>query len=258
MTPITTDPNRARRVAIVAGSPIVPALAAQLTQLGIDPVLVGDVDVDAADVQRSRYCDPRSLGRPMRALLSEQLGQAVEAVPFPTSPRGWDAVLRRVDVTVAAIDGPFLFLPWLDELNAAALRARAPWLIASAPIYEEVQVGPLYIPGETACHRCLEARLKSHAANIELDQEFERLGRALGRERSRFGFLPPAADIAAALAASEIARFFARDVAPRPLGTLIVFSTATLALEAHPVLPIPLCPACAPPAAYAEVTGGAA
>ncbi len=47
----------------------------------------------------------------------------------------------------------------LREINREALAARRPWLLLR-PTGPEAWIGPLFLPGETACFRCLLTRLE--------------------------------------------------------------------------------------------------
>ena len=100
-------------------------------------------------------------------------------------------------------------------------------------------VGPLFLPGESACRRCYLVR---RAAASGYDADFERLQRIPVAAASPV----PIAVIAASLAAVLTLRWLTlRD--PRLPGSLYAFEhTPILRLTHHRVLRVPRCPACGP------------
>ena len=83
------------------------------------------------------------------ALLADLLGrQAVK-------------VVREGDVTVVVTDD--YLRPELAAWNARSLVSAKPWLLTK-PVGMETLIGPMFVPGKTACWECLAQRLRGAGA----------------------------------------------------------------------------------------------
>lgn len=104
-------------------------------------------------------------------------------------------------------------------------------------------LGPLVIPGETACFECLWARQNSHLEDIRAQRAAESVafaGQAVN------GFHPSMASILGDLAAFELTRFYIGALPPGNVGTLIEVNLLASGLTARKVLKIPRCAVCSP------------
>jgi bacteriocin biosynthesis cyclodehydratase domain-containing protein len=104
-------------------------------------------------------------------------------------------------------------------------------------------LGPLTIPGETACYECLRSRQNSHMnhPNIERTPEnsaFE--GQAV------IGFHPCMASILGDLAALELVKVYAGALPSRNIGTLIEVNLLATKLTTRKILKVPRCLICSP------------
>lgn len=131
-------------------------------------------------------------------------------------------------------------LPDLEGRNRAALVSGRAWLLAK-PVGEEVFVGPVFVPGRTACWSCLAERLRRN-------REIERAA----LDDDLFPSVPPApthpATVEAARAAADAvaARWRGGD---RSLeGRILSLNVESGARRTHEVLRRPQCPACGDPA----------
>jgi bacteriocin biosynthesis cyclodehydratase domain-containing protein len=71
---------------------------------------------------------------------------------------GSGLVVREVgDITVVLADD--YLRPELESINRRALRARRPWVLVKTG-GDVAWIGPLFVPGETCCWKCLEHRLR--------------------------------------------------------------------------------------------------
>jgi len=163
-----------------------------------------------------------------------------------------------VETTSAPIDGPekeldadlIVAAPAAEEaqhlsgLNEGRLRDATPWLVLLPTDGRFAAVGPLYVPGQTACHACYLLR---RGATSGYEQDF-----ALLERRPVQAAMPGAASaIAAGLAALISLRWLgARD--PTLPGVLHALELeGPFAVTRHRVLRVPRCPACgvlSPPA----------
>jgi bacteriocin biosynthesis cyclodehydratase domain-containing protein len=132
--------------------------------------------------------------------------------------------------------------PSLTSINAAALRAGTPWLLAR-PVGTTVWIGPLFTPGQSGCWECLANRLR---LNRTVERYLERrVGRPKASPVTR-AELPAMAGAAHALVALETVRAI---VAPQ---AALVDRIATIELlgrrvEQHTLVRRPQCPACGQP-----------
>lgn len=118
-----------------------------------------------------------------------------------------------------------------DALNELALVASTPLLFYRNRA-AEVEVGPLVLPGDTACYVCY--RLRRRAAGMPLERpvqdEFDGAGLnfALGVD----------------WLAMDVIKFLTRIAEPVAYGRMLRLSFASAIPSVHPVLKLPRCPAC--------------
>jgi bacteriocin biosynthesis cyclodehydratase domain-containing protein len=145
------------------------------------------------------------------------------------------AELARFQLAVAVPEGEEL--PTLSGWNQAALTAGLPWLQVLPFDGIFCAVGPLYVPGETACYECFRIR---RASNVGYGREFLALQEVAVR-------LPASASLeqaVAGLAATLTLRWLAH--ADQFLaGTWYAFELGTRpALGTHVLYRVPRCPVC--------------
>ncbi|MEE1940882.1 TOMM precursor leader peptide-binding protein [Streptomyces sp. TRM 70361] len=194
-------------VGLVGSGAVGAQLAAQLTELG-----VGQVPVLAAGA-----------------------GGLAE----PDGDEALAGLLDGADLTVLALDG---FRPsLLHRLNRAAVAAGRPWL----PVYadgSELIVGPLVVPGESACYNEHEIQ---HESSRALRQEYQLYSEELARRTADDlpPLLAPYAAIAASWAAVGTAPYLV-DGASFLVGRAIRIDLERLEITREHVLRLPRCPVC--------------
>jgi bacteriocin biosynthesis cyclodehydratase domain-containing protein len=125
----------------------------------------------------------------------------------------------------------------LEQWNSVALDRCVRWLAARPFDGAVATVGPLVIPGESACHACLLLRL---GGLVEYAADFA----ALERTPVNVDAGAPLEAILAAVAAQLVIGWVGGHDTRLP-GTLYVLEAGPpLALTTHPVLKVPRCPAC--------------
>lgn len=170
----------------------------------------------------------------------------VDVRPFVQAFGGFGFPLdegRPASLVVAIVDD--YRQPALAEINRACLQRGVAWLLVK-PVGLKPLLGPLFVPGRTACWSCLRSRLV-HNREVETFVE-RRTGRSgpLPVSRAR---VPLVEQQVAAMAAMQTVRTLA-------LGHNPDLESRVLALDARFVLPAlhsvqrrPQCPACGDPAA---------
>ncbi len=104
-------------------------------------------------------------------------------------------------------------------------------------------VGPLVVPGETACFDCLRIRRNSQMH----DERPRRFTEAVAFEgQGAIGFHPSMASIIGNIAAFELIKFYSETLPFRKVGTLIEVNLLATEMKARRVLKIPRCPTCSP------------
>jgi bacteriocin biosynthesis cyclodehydratase domain-containing protein len=190
---------------------------------------------------------PRLLPQRTGAVLVEGEGVAAQAAVETLADLG--AAYRRTadgarpneDIVLLALD--HWDLGRIEEWNAAAAaRTGQPWLVACITEARRIQLGPLVVPGETACYACYTARRLTNAWHPDaLASQFESL-RAAARPAA--ALLPPLwTTMAGRLGAWEATRF-QRGLAPSSLGAAVSLSADTLESAIDPVPKAPRCEVC--------------
>jgi bacteriocin biosynthesis cyclodehydratase domain-containing protein len=128
-------------------------------------------------------------------------------------------------------------LPELVKWNEAALAAGLPWLQVLPFDGLFAAVGPLYVPGETACYECFRVR---RASNVDHGREFLALQNVSAR-------LPAAGSVeqtVTGLAATFALRWLAHRDHFLPGTWYAVELGARPTLAAHVLYRVPRCPTC--------------
>lgn len=102
-------------------------------------------------------------------------------------------------------------------------------------------VGPLVVPGETACFECLLRRERTHVTDPAVRQM---LDEADGGEPAAVGFLPPMASTTGDVAALELVRFFGMGPPLWRVGSVVEVNLLGRDVTARKVLRLPRCPVC--------------
>lgn len=131
----------------------------------------------------------------------------------------------------------------LAALNSECLRRGMPLLLVK-PVGVRLWVGPLVLPGRTACWRCLESRLRG---NREVEAYVERRTGKRGpfpltRARSSLG-----EGQAHAMAAMQLARWIVTGANTELASRVLVADVIAFSFEFHHVVRRPQCPACGDP-----------
>lgn len=104
-------------------------------------------------------------------------------------------------------------------------------------------VGPMVLPRQSACYECFALRERAASAEIELHRSTDELAYF---SQSSFGFVKPMAQAVAALAATELLKFYSQALPGGNIGRMIEYDMLAPLLETHRVLKLPRCPVCGP------------
>lgn len=187
-----------------------------------------------ADVQaRLLRADVHVLGSGPPA---EPLGRVLQASGVGSvTALGWDEAPPTGGFVVAVPSSAEL--PLLEEWNTRALESATPWMQTLPFDGRLAAVGPVFVPGQTACHACF---LHRRDATIAPEPDRTR-GPHVGS---------PALDAALAGLTAHVA--LAHLVADVDAGVLLAVElTPDLRCSRHFVYRVPRCPACSPAAGRA-------
>lgn len=180
------------------------------------------------------------VGKPKARAMGDELARFNPAIAF----EGVEGVVRsRADVArlvdgadflVVGCVGPrFTLYRWVDD---ACRASGTPYLIV-----ETRQVGPLVVPGESACYACYEAHLRS------FHPYYDRLVAALDRDAAATERMPqfgPLVAYSATRAALEVVRHVSRHAPPETVGAVLQLDGADLAWKRFAFERRPDCPSC--------------
>jgi thiazole/oxazole-forming peptide maturase SagC family component len=111
-------------------------------------------------------------------------------------------------------------------------------------------VGPLVVPGDTACYECLRARENANLADPQLARASEA---GAFQRRAVTGFHPSMASVLGDLAAIELTKFFGGGL-PTRVGRLIEVNLLATTLRTRKVLKVPRCQVCSPANRRSEIS----
>lgn len=184
--------------------------------------------------------------------LPEALREELRHLGVPLRDAAEPGVAVALRIACGDCDDPHAF----RALNHAALAAAEPILFACL-LGQGVRLGPLVVPGQTACYDCFFHRLR---AGLAFREEFD--AQAAQRERSAEGATPDASPLLARLAAvllcAQIANYLLGLTQHCVANSIVELNATTLELKASRLLKLPRCDACglaehrAPPAACRE------
>lgn len=216
-----------RRITIMGVNAISRQLAVSLTSGGLRNVEV----VDYPLLANLRMFDDRG------ALAPDTWAPAI-VTPVPYEH--WLATVDPEQPTTLVATTDFGGLQMLRWWNEQASRRN--WHFLPVALKDLVgYVGPLVVPGETACYECLRARQNSHLD----DPTLRRASEAVAFEgQAATGFHPAMASILGDIAALELIKFCSGWPVPRLVGSLIEVNLLAPSMTSRKVLRVPRCGVC--------------
>jgi len=231
----------AARIVVVGCGGLGTWAIAALAAAGVRRLRLVDHDaVELSNLNRQAIYRPDQVGAAKVKAAAEWLRAFDRRIEVEAQERRVDgpAVARRVveeaDAVVLTADEPAYELGrWV---NAACLDARVPFITAGQ-VPPLLRVGPLYMPGRTACFACQETALR--ARSVAYDRYVEQV-----RESpSRAATLGPASAIVGSLVALELMHLLI-GVAPATTATALTIDIRTLQASRDVVPRDGGCPAC--------------
>lgn len=174
-----------------------------------------------------------------------------EQWPSPLKlPQPYEKWMERPSFDCLIATSDFGFTPTLNEWNRFCVEQGRDFL--PLVLHNLVgHIGPLVIPGETACFECLRARQNAHMRAPDVERAAER--EAFGGQIV-VGFHPSMTAVIGEIAAFELTRFYGGAIPKQQVGTLIEVNLLDTHVKACRVLKVPRCPVCSPLNKRASVT----
>jgi bacteriocin biosynthesis cyclodehydratase domain-containing protein len=230
------SPLSSASVCLMGAGPIGVRIAHSLRQHGVGRlILVDERPVDMVLVSgapRVRTAD--NAAEALQASLAQAGGSATSR--SVANFDGYVEVAVETDLMIVARERPDPSL--LHLLNRAAQQAGRPWLLARIDGNFGL-VGPLFLPGRTACYNDLAALADAVVATPDMARKI----RPQGSGSPFFPGLPAYADIVAGLATLAAVQFLARRGC-FGVGRLVVIDFDRMMIDAEDVLRLPRCPVC--------------
>lgn len=217
---------RARRVAVLGDGDLASSLRREAAAAGFGEIY--QLASDPAAVAASAEAD----GEP-----SPDWRARFQVVPLDRE-RIWEsAVGPPPDLLFVAqeADDPAL----LQALDDAAMREKMPWLLVRQLESHVVWVGPLFVPGETAEYRDLEARLRGNLSYFPEYEAYKDHLRQRGGPGSPCGALRAGSSLAAAVAVVEAVKHLCDLAVPHLAGRFLTLNLTSWDAEVHDVLRVP-------------------
>jgi len=233
---------RDARVAVIGCGGLGSWAAAGLACIGVGRLTLVDGDrVERSNLNRQLLFRERDVGRSKVEAAAESLGAFDEQLELRAIDRfvdGAGAVRDCIDghdAVVACADQPvYEIARWIND---ACRDAGIPH-ISAGQLPPIVRVGPMVIPGETACVRCLEAALRE---STQLYDRLEAIRRDDHRPQATLG---PASGIAGQLMAMEILHLLTGLARPATADAVWSIDLRTLEVERTRVERVRGCPGC--------------
>ena len=210
---------RTTRIAIVGVNGLGQEICSALNRSGF-----GDIRV----IDHPDLCDPR---------ISNQLNiSGNHPIAFEQWERcpGWSST----DCVVVASDiGPCDQLRWWNQNCVERKGHFLPVILDNIIGY----LGPLVIPGETACYECLIGRENSQMHNAKIRRALEHHA---PKSREVTGYHQTTCSVLANLAVFELVRFFGGMFPGPQAGTVLEVNLLTSTLKRRKVLKVPRCVCC--------------
>ncbi len=145
------------------------------------------------------------------------------------------ALVSGADVLVATADRPPDRLPgWI---NSCCLKARLPY-ISAGQFLPQIRIGPMVLPGESACQACLETQAR---ASFPL---FDEVAAVRARDSNPASTLGAASGLVGSILAMEVIHLLGGACRPATVGQAWILDVRTLGCEFERVHRDPNCPDC--------------
>ena len=205
--------------------------------------LVDDDTIDLSNLNRQAIYRSDQIGRAKTEVAADWLrgfDPNIEVETVPLRVDGIPAALRVTEdadlLVLVADEPPYQLGRWV---GAASLELGVPF-IAAGQVPPMIRIGPLYLPGQTACFACHETALRA------LSMAYDAYVQHAQSSPIRSATLGPASAIVGAMLAMEVVHLLI-GVEPATAGHAVTVDIRTWDVDRHPVPCDPRCDACRSP-----------
>ena len=254
LVPLLDGTRTVEQIVDQLGPAIEPSIRRALTLLDEHGLIIDGQGVPiGSSGEAALFAAAVAVGTPAPALARERLGQAGVGVAGRSPAAGEVArLLDEAGVGRVERGGPELAGAGLDllvaapdrtetelllDVNSRAVEAEQAWLQVIPHDGRVVVVGPLFLPGRSACHECYRLR---RAAASDYEDDFELVERVPGRGAEPAALTAVSAGIATLFAI----RWLASADPTLPGRASTIRTRGLLETETHHVLRVPRCPSC--------------
>ena len=138
------------------------------------------------------------------------------------------------------VAAPDYLYPDLFKINRDAVNKNIPWMMVK-PSGAIIWLGPIFIPGRTGCFECLAQRLQT---NRDIEMFIQSKKSDPSPIVTSRGSLPSSVQMAAQMAAQQLAVWIVRGENSNLAGRVISINTTTLTSQEHILTKRPQCLAC--------------
>lgn len=250
---------RDAHVLVVGLEPWGVVLATELAAAGAGLVHVLDSSpVTPDDLLAVRLWTARHLGQPRSEALRGSLADIAPWCHLTTAPLPLEHAPPlseggRWDLVVTATRSDDLFT--LQSVARIAHQNAIPSLYGTLDGLEAV-VGPVVVPGQTACWNCYRLRRLAHAEHPEVTHDLQATLLATSPATRTRTYLAPTASLLGHLLALEAIQLLTNYTPSRLIGRVLVQHVVTLESSLHTVIRMPWCDVCGGSAATGGAAGG--
>jgi bacteriocin biosynthesis cyclodehydratase domain-containing protein len=161
---------------------------------------------------------------------------------LPSNYREWAETVRERDIDCLVATSDFGGQHLMREWNQFSFERKVHFLPVVLQDFIGY-VGPLVVPGETACYECVRARQN---ANMRDPQNMRAAEYVASEGQHAVGYHPSMASVLGDFAAIELTKFYSGVLPLWRVGTMIEINLIIPRVDARKVLKIPRCPVCSP------------
>jgi bacteriocin biosynthesis cyclodehydratase domain-containing protein len=205
-------------------------------------VLVDDDRVELSNLNRQLLYRADDIGRPKVEVAAEALAAFNPGLDLHVVARRMGsaadiaALVDGADLLIETADWPPYDLSrWVNEACTCAGVAH----ISAGQAPPLLRLGPLYVPGATACHACQEATTREAYPLFDALEAFRR-----SRPTPAAATLGPASGMIGSVLSMEALHHLTDLAEPATLGTSIALDLRTLEVTREPIARRPDCPVC--------------
>lgn len=213
------------RLSVIGGGDLAVAVALEAVRAGVGRILGANIQSGGSIVQAGNLVSFEARG--IKTSEQPQLESLLDA-EAPT------LLAIAIDRSEPAL---------LEAINKFSQSRNIPLLHCLAN-GTQATVGPLVVPGQTACLTCYRLRMNSQVEFYEQQRAFEAWIKSNGHRRARSGTPPVLTNMAAAMAMLELIKHVTEVYEPEIYDKFISIDALTLEVISHQLLKLPRCPDC--------------